>query len=71
MNLLSGKKSVKHHSKNYCEENADLLILTCIEANEMRKTKSKGCIFIHMKDFLEYFFFLFFKGSSLVTCDRH
>uniref|UniRef100_A0A8C4LUE0 DCN1-like protein n=1 Tax=Equus asinus TaxID=9793 RepID=A0A8C4LUE0_EQUAS len=51
MNLLSGKKSVKHHSKNYCEENADLLILTCIEANEMRKTKSKGCIFIHMKDF--------------------
>ncbi|KAM7086879.1 DCN1-like protein 5 isoform 5-T7 [Molossus nigricans] len=51
MNLLSGKKSVKHHSKNYCEENANLLIPTCIQANEMRKKNSKGCSFIHVKDF--------------------
>lgn len=25
MNLLSGKKYVKHHSKNCCEENANLV----------------------------------------------
>ncbi|XP_066103762.1 DCN1-like protein 5 isoform X1 [Saccopteryx bilineata] len=37
MNLLSGKKFVKHHSKNYCEENANLLIPTYIQANEMKK----------------------------------
>ncbi|XP_016042576.1 DCN1-like protein 5 isoform X2 [Erinaceus europaeus] len=42
MNLLSGRKFVKHHSNNYYEENANLLNLTCIQAYEMREKDSKG-----------------------------
>ncbi|XP_035565496.1 DCN1-like protein 5 [Canis lupus dingo] len=36
-------------ARTKCEENANLFALTWIQAKETKK--SKGCIFIHMKDF--------------------
>lgn len=72
MNLLSGIKFVKHHSKKYCEENANLLILMCVQANEMRGKKPKGAFsFIRKTSHSTFFFPFFFKGSFLVTCYGH
>lgn len=89
MNLLSGRKFVKHHSKNCCEENANLLIPTHVQANEIVKKMQtfwsprvnklmrwgkknlKGAFLFIWKTSHSTFFFLFFKGSFLVTCDGY
>lgn len=65
MNLLSGKKSVKHHSKNCREDNANL-----VKTMQRGGRVQKGCIFTHER-LLIVLLFLFFKGSFLVTCDGH
>ncbi|XP_076782260.1 DCN1-like protein 5 isoform X4 [Arvicanthis niloticus] len=65
MNLLSGKKSVKHHSKNCRGNNANL-----VKKMQRGRRVHKGCIFTHER-LLIVLFFLFFKGSFLVTCDGH
>lgn len=60
MNLLNGKKFVKHHSKNL-KENASFLVPACTQTNE----EKKDCIFILMKDFT-VIFFSFFKEVFLL-----
>lgn len=64
MNLLSGKKSVKHHSKNCCEENANLV-------KKIQKEGGYTRVHFHSRKTSHSTFFLFFKGSFLVTCDGH
>lgn len=63
MNLWSGKKSVKHHSKNCCEEHTDLV-------KKMQEVGgyTRG-VFTHER--LLIVLFPFIKGSFLVTCDGH